>query len=425
MYVEKTPFTGGSVSSLYELVRGLDTRLFEPIVLFHRPNPDRDRFRSLGVRVITLYNQKAEPSSGFRRSIGRVLRSGDRNDHCTVYRIAREIYVLGARDWVVARRFTRLIKDERIDLVHHNNSLKTNRATVMGCRMASVPQVCHMRGFREFSLIERCLLRFVDAFIYNSRAVRNHNQNQGVPASRGQVIYNPINVEAFQVPNLAAGLRAEFGLTRQDLLVTNVGRITWWKGQDYFLQAMAEVKRSLPNAKALIVGSDQGVATDVAYHSKLEKLVSDLNLSDCVKFTGFRTDIPRIMAASDVVVHSSSEPEPFGRVIVEAMAAGCPVVATAAGGVPEIIENLSSGLLVPPKNVEKMATAIVHLLQNQKQVRSACQQAQKLVGERFSVRQHVTQVQHLYQKLCTQHKLRSGTLSGGIIPREYPSSGQI
>ena len=91
-------------------------------------------------------------------------------------------------------------------------------------------------------------------------------------------------------------------------------------------------------------------------------------MSDRVILTGVRSDIPRIMAASDIVVHSASEPEPFGRVIVEAMAAGRPVVATAAGGVLDIIEDQVTGLLVPSKNVTLMAKAIQQFLQNEEQV---------------------------------------------------------
>jgi glycosyltransferase involved in cell wall biosynthesis len=124
-----------------------------------------------------------------------------------------------------------------------------------------------------------------------------------------------------------------------------------------------------------------------------------LQLSDHFIFTGFRADVPRIMATSDIVVHSASEPEPFGRVIVEAMAAGRPVVATAAGGPLDIIEDQVTGLLVPPQNAALMAKAIQQLLQNREQATMIGQRAQQVAKERFSVEQHVTAVQRIYQKI--------------------------
>jgi glycosyltransferase involved in cell wall biosynthesis len=100
-------------------------------------------------------------------------------------------------------------------------------------------------------------------------------------------------------------------------------------------------------------------------------------------------------------VHSSSEPEPFGRVIVEAMAAGRPVVATAAGGVLDIIEDQVTGLLVPPKNATLMAKAIQQLFQNRDQAEMIGQRAQQEAKRRFSVEQHVKAVQRIYQKILS------------------------
>ena len=162
---------------------------------------------------------------------------------------------------------------------------------------------------------------------------------------------------------------------------------------------MAEVIQSQPNTKALIVGAPDSTPSNQAYYQKLQQLVSELRLSDHVVFTGFRTDVSSIMAASDIVVHSSSEPEPFGRVVVEALLAGRPVVATAAGGVLDIVEDQVTGLLVPPKNAALMAKAIQQLLQNREQARAIGQRAQQRSKERFSVKRHVTAVQRIYQEV--------------------------
>lgn len=400
LYVEKPPSIGGSVISLYELVRGLDTSLYEPVLLFHGAHPYRERFRALGVKVITLSEQAptATPSVGSQRDIAASL---SRYGHwlAAAYRAAKQAYLVARRDWPLAHRVACIVRDEAIDLVHHNNNLPGNRATVMAARLAGVPQVCHVRALHQFSFVERYLTHLINAFIYISKAVEQFCHNLGIPADKGQVVYNPINVEAFGQADGVAELRAEFGLTDQDRLISNVGRLDWWKGQDYFLQAMAEVIQSQPNTKALIVGAADSSPSNEAYYHSLQQLLSELELSDHVIFTGFRADIPSIMAASDIVVHSSSEPEPFGRVVVEAMMASRPVIATAAGGVLDIVEDQVTGLLVPPKNAALMAGAIQWLLQNRDQAKTIGQRAQQRARERFSVEQHVSAIQRIYQKI--------------------------
>jgi glycosyltransferase involved in cell wall biosynthesis len=399
LYVEQPSFAGGSATGLYELVRGLDTSRYEPVVLFHGPNPYREQFQALGVQVIVLSEQSpAAPTTVSQRDIAASL---SRYGHwlATAYRTAKEVYLIARQDWSLAQRVARLIRDEAIDLVHHNNGLRVNRGTVMAARMASLPQICHVRGLSGFSPLERYLAHSVNAFIYMSRAIEKFYQNLGIPPGKGHVIYDAFPAEAFGQTQHTATLRAEFGLTDQDLLISNVGRLDWWKGHEYFLEAIAEVIQSQPDTKALIVGAPDSTPASQAYYRRLQQSVSELQLSDHVVFTGFRADVPLIMAASDIMVHSASEPEPFGRVVVEAMLAGRPVVATAAGGVLDIVEDQVTGLLVPPKNATLMAQAIKQLLQNREQARIMGQRAQQSARERFSVEQHVTAVQRVYQKI--------------------------
>jgi glycosyltransferase involved in cell wall biosynthesis len=159
---------------------------------------------------------------------------------------------------------------------------------------------------------------------------------------------------------------------------------------------------SVPQIKALIVGEVEPGLRQQKYYKRLQHLVKTLGLSNNVIFTGFRADTPQLMAASDIIVHSASEPEPFGRVVVEAMAACRPVIATAAGGVLEIIEDQVNGFLVPPQNSLAMAKAILHLLNNPQQASTIALRAQQHVRERFSTQQHIMAVQRMYQHVLTK-----------------------
>lgn len=132
------------------------------------------------------------------------------------------------------------------------------------------------------------------------------------------------------------------------------GRIIPWKGQDVVMRALAQV----PSGIALFVGEEE----DGGYANQLRLLAAKLGIAERVRFLGFREDVPQLMRLVDCVVHASVDPEPFGRVVVEGMLAGRPVIATRAGGVPEIIEDGVNGILVPPGNPDELAEAIVRVL---------------------------------------------------------------
>jgi glycosyltransferase involved in cell wall biosynthesis len=133
----------------------------------------------------------------------------------------------------------------------------------------------------------------------------------------------------------------------RDLVVGMVGRITPWKGQDVFLSAFA---RAFPDGaqRAVIVGSPMFGREEEQYAEGLRAQAHELGIADRVDFRGFREDVAAELAAMDVLVHASVTAEPFGQVILEGMAAGLPVVATAGGGPSEIVDHDLTGLLYPP-----------------------------------------------------------------------------
>ena len=200
----------------------------------------------------------------------------------------------------------------------------------------------------------------------------------------------------------SARLRAELGIREDDRVISNVGRLDWWKGQDYFLQAIAEIAPAYPRVKALLIGAPDHSAASRAFDQKLRRMVEELRLSEHVLFTGFRSDVTDLLDLSEVVIHSSSEPEPFGRVVVEAMLAARPVVATAAGGVLDIVQDQVTGLLVPPKDATAMARAIRQLLQDREQAATMGRRARQDATERFSIHQHMAAIQNVYQEILVR-----------------------
>jgi glycosyltransferase involved in cell wall biosynthesis len=163
--------------------------------------------------------------------------------------------------------------------------------------------------------------------------------------------------------------------------------------------------------RGLIVGEPEHTPENAAYYQKLLTLTETLGLKENVRFTGFRKDVPRLMGALDVMVLGSSEPEPFGRVVIEAMAAERPVIATAAGGVLDIIEHGVNGWLIPAKDVLAMTHALTKLLSEQDLAHRIGQAARHTVEERFTLATHVECVQAVYDVVLRNKTTAAVSLS--------------
>jgi glycosyltransferase involved in cell wall biosynthesis len=318
-----------------------------------------------------------------------------------------------------------VIRENQIDLVHINTGLRHGKPAIIASRLTRRPCLCHVRMLDELIYFDKLFARFVDTYIFISGAVReNYVYQIGHPVP-GAVVHNAINLDDFSIDVDVSQVRNEFGWTDCESLVGVVGRLDWWKGHDYFLEAMAEVVQQMPTVKGLIVGAPENSPLNLEYYRKLQAATKSLGLEDKVIFTGFREDIPCLMAAMDVVVLSSSSPEPFGRVVIEGMAAGKPVVATPAGGVLDIIENGVNGLLVPPKDSKAMAAAILRLLSDPERSGQMGQEARRRVEEAFTVQSHVAAIQQVYNVMLgpqedhqatTEHHAISGVASGRSLP---------
>ncbi|MCR4405511.1 MAG: glycosyltransferase family 4 protein [Anaerolineae bacterium] len=402
LYVENANSVGGSIISVYRLVQQLNRQHYEPIILFHRPNGYEPRFRALGIEVIVLDGKEtpqAQAGSGHSRDIAAWLGHYS-STLAHTYRRLKSIYLLGSQTLPESRRIYRIIKDRRIDLVHLNNRLSSNRSGALAARWARTPCLCHVRDFDHLTWFDRWLVKRVDHFAFMSRALEQ-SLKAAEPSLRGSVVYDGLELDRFLTSQDKANFRQELGLSNDDFVVGNVGRLVPWKGQEVFLRALARVAPQIRNLKALIVG-DPDPPAETAYLKHLQSLVQELGLSDIVRFTGFYSDIPRLMASLDVLVHSSSSPEPFGIVVIEGMAAGKPVIATRAGGVLDIIEDGDNGLLVPVGDDQSMAEAILTLARCPDLAARLGTNARQRVTACFTVTQYVQTVQTIYQSLLEE-----------------------
>lgn len=387
LIVDQAPNLGGTLFGMYELLRMLDRQRYEPVVAFCEPHPMEDRFRALGAEVVHLIEgtpprrrttrPRSDRAPGFLAGLATISR----------YEIA------------CARGVARIIRSHRIDLVHHNNHLIRDRSGVIATALCRVPQVCHIHNLRRLSPEVRFAARFVDHFVYVSRAVERIYRECGIAPERGTVIYEGIDEPPPVDARDVEALRAELDLSASDFVVTNVGRIDTWKGQDVFIRAVASLVPRIPGIKAVIAGEVSDGARTAGFDTGLARLVEELGVAAHVVFAGFRTDVPRLMAAADVVVHSATEPEPFGRVIAEGMMAGRPVIATNAGGVPEIIDDGISGLLVPCGDSDALADAMAYIYEHPAEGQAIAEEGRKRAAHRFAPARFAAEMTAVYDEI--------------------------
>ncbi len=395
LYVERTTWLGGSTVSLDGLLRGLDTRCYRPLVLTRHSNAFRHKWEKLA-EVILEDTSSSRPTPRHRRDIaGKLGKFSPATGR--LYLQARDLLRFVARDWGAARRLKPLLVDRKIDLIHNNNGLPFDRVTVTAGWLAGVRQVCHFRAFAPLSFVDRWLSRRVQCHICVSVAVKQYFIRQGLPDCNLHVVYNPVDLDVFAAPCDVAKTRKELGLQDSDLVVTNVGRLDWWKGQHLFVRAMGELKTRWPDIRGLIVGDRGPTPRSADYCEQLLRTVAELGLADTIVFAGVRLDIPSVMAASDVLVHSATEPEPLARVIMEGMAAGRPVIATASGGMTEIIKDRETGMLVPPGSSDAIVAAVDLLLRDRLLRARISQKAQAYAREHFSIESHWDSVRRVYE----------------------------
>ena len=206
--------------------------------------------------------------------------------------------------------------------------------------------------------MSRWKYRQVDCFICASEAIRQMLVSDGVPAARTVTVHEGIDLERVASAP-AARLHEELFLPHQAPVVGNVAALVPHKGQRHFVEAAALVVRKVPDARFVIAGEGELRPT-------LERLIKERHLEKHVFLAGFRPDVLSLHKAFDIFVMSSIT-EGLGTSLLDAMAAGKPIVATTTGGIPEVVVDGETGFLVPPRDDRAMAEAIVTLLKDSAQ----------------------------------------------------------
>lgn len=290
----------------------------------------------------------------------------------------------------------RLAKLARRYDVIYANSQKAFVTCALAGKLVGKPVIWHLRDIlseEHFSENHRKLVvwianRMADRVIANSHATAEAFRENGGRPEKVRVVHNGIDSEPFTDIDhgVVASLRQEIGIP--DVPVVGVfSRLAHWKGQHLLLESLPH----LPGVHALLVG--EVLFGEHEYARELHRRTKALGLEDRVHFLGFREDVPELMSLADVVVHTSLAPEPFGRVIVEGMLAGTPVVASRAGGAVELIEDGTSGRLTKPGDSENLTTVLSQLFADRHLMNDISCSGREWALERFSLKAMIGQVE--------------------------------
>lgn len=256
-------------------------------------------------------------------------------------------------------RLAILMRRRRVQLLCANFD-KDLRLGGLGAKLAGVKAVVMRKGLPlmrdrlRFKLTYRCL---ADRIICPSDSIRRELQRyRWLGAELMEVIPNGVDPDVYRPGYSQAKARKLFGLPQETLVVGMVGRLTGQKGHEVFLQSAKLLTEAFPQVFFWVVG-------DGERRVELEAMVRELGMGERVGFSGYQTDLPQVYAGLDILVLSSLF-EGLPNVLLEAMACGKPVVATSVGGVPEVVENGITGLIVSPNNYRELAQSLKKLLEN-------------------------------------------------------------
>ncbi len=374
LFVECSTELGGAQRSLAEIAAALAPR-FEIHAALPGPGPLADRLKAAGASVafLPLFRLKRVRGTKFFRQ---------------------------AFDWLRGvRALTALLRDLRPDIVHANGYQAQAFAGLAG-RFARIPVIWHHRDLAPSGRMGRYLASRATRIFCVSGAVLQHAQALGARPDSAVLIPNGLDSTAYHPEMHRERVRQELGIAPGDFLAGCAGRLVPWKRCDLFLRATARASREIPGARFLIIGGDL-TGEHPGLEAELHALAASLGLGDRALFLGQREDLPELLDALDVLVHPAPD-EPFGRVLLEAMALGKPVIAARAAGPAEIVVDGKTGLLVSPGATEELARAMIALAADPARARAMGSAGRRRLESAYTLEACAARVAGLYADLAAR-----------------------
>jgi glycosyltransferase involved in cell wall biosynthesis len=294
----------------------------------------------------------------------------------------------------------RLFRREKVDVVN-THSGKDSWVGSIAAKVAGVPLLLRTRhisvpvrrGWYNF------IYRWPDGYVTTGEMIREHLIGVGIPPDRVVSIPTGVDVERFSPDVSGDPVRAEFSVGREEPLVSVIGVLRSWKRHDVFLEAVRLLREGGSPVRGLVVGEGP-------QRERIAGGIAGKDLARAVRMTGYRQDIPEIVAASDVIVLPSDRFEGVPQVILQSLAMGRAVVASPIGGVPEVVHHEKTGLLCPAGDPSAYADAIARLLAEPELRERLGATGRELVLSRYSSTAMCDRTEGFYDMLASAKKIR-------------------
>jgi glycosyltransferase involved in cell wall biosynthesis len=310
-------------------------------------------------------------------------------------------------------RHVSFLRTNKVDLLHLNNSISRHHDWMVAALLTRVPCVVHERGLPEYGASDRFFARRLSLIIPVSRAIARAMVDQGVSPDNLRVMYDGLNPAKLKPATSADTLRAEWNVRPEQPIVGIVGNIREWKGQETVVRALIEVVKAQPDVVCFFVGATTPL--DQPYMDRLTEMIAKANIQPNVRFTGYQKDVPSIVHMMRFVIHASVAPEPFGMVVLEAMAQRRPVVVSRAGGVVEMVVEGETGYTFPPGDARELAARMIQLLENPRQAEKMGERGYERLVADFSLQSYMSDIHGAYRSILSGRQLPAATNRSAVV----------
>lgn len=384
---------GGADYCLFKLASELDKNRFRPVVCLSKKTEILELYNREGIRTYIIDMERIKKSKN------------------PLY-----LFKLLIKFLPTIQHIRRIIKNERIDLVHGNDLLDIY-GPIAG-RLSRIPVTQYVRWILVSPAWLKNLLTHIVYSInhivmtVSDGVAREMFSRNGAVLSNITTCYDWIDMDKVGHSEKGTDIKKEFSIPPEVPVVGCVGRLDHWKGQDVFVKAAADVLATFPETRFLVVGRVVEGRGRETYSIRLKALARELNIDDKIIFAGHRSDVSDVMKSFDIFVHSSITPDPLPGVVMEAMCCSRPVIGANAGGVPEEVADGITGVLYPPGDHKQMAEKIIRLLERPELAHQMGESGKERVEKVFNKKILCPKMENIYLELLNSYTNKS---SGDMI----------